>query len=142
MSIGGIFRMPVRSADIWGLNDPDGSEKRDNEDIAADLDYQDNAIENFLSDSTSPENVPTFGSSLDRGRESATMPAATKYTSAAVFVSVFPAAPRVVLTVECGRAQDLRVILTSVTTSGFGYQVTAPTSSTTTLFVHWVAVQT
>lgn len=43
-----IFRYPVRSADVWGLNDDPG-EKRSDEDIAADLDFQDNAVEDFLS---------------------------------------------------------------------------------------------
>lgn len=41
------FRFPVRSSDVFGLNDPD--EQRSAEDIAADLDFQDNAIEDYLS---------------------------------------------------------------------------------------------
>jgi microcystin-dependent protein len=45
-----IFRFPIRTADIWGLNDADS---RKQEDIAADLDYQDNSIEQFLSDQAS-----------------------------------------------------------------------------------------
>ena len=40
-----IFRFPVRSADVWGLND---EEQRPTEDIAADLDFQDNAVEDYL----------------------------------------------------------------------------------------------
>lgn len=39
------FNYPVRSADVWGLNE---DERRDPEDIAADLDFQDNAIEDYL----------------------------------------------------------------------------------------------
>ena len=42
-----VFRFPVRSADIWGLNE-DG-EQRSPEDIAADLDFQDQSIEDYLS---------------------------------------------------------------------------------------------
>ena len=139
MSVGGNFRFPIRSADIWGLNDPDG-DKRTDEDIAADLDYQDNSIENFLTDATSPENVPTFGSTMDRGREAVTQTGTGSYSSAAVFVSTFSDVPRVVLTVECGRGQDLTAILTLVSTSQFAYKVIAPAASTTTAFVHWVAV--
>ena len=39
------FRFPVRTADAFGFND---EEQRSTEDIAADLDFQDNAIEDFL----------------------------------------------------------------------------------------------
>jgi hypothetical protein len=136
MTTPGIFRFPIRSADVWGLLE---EEKRSNEDIAADLDYQDNAIEGFLSDVTSSANVATFGESMAKGQESATM-AGTTYTSNATFGFTFSQAPRVILTVENGRGQDLRTILTNVTTSGFGYKVTAAATSTSTLFVHWVAV--
>lgn len=44
-----IFRYPVRSADVWGLNDDPGAPQRPQEDIAADLDFQDNAVEDYLS---------------------------------------------------------------------------------------------
>jgi hypothetical protein len=140
MTTPGQFRMPIRTADIWGLNDPEGSEQRPDEDIAADLDYQDNAVENFLTDATSPENVPTFGESMDRGREAVTQTGTGSYSSSATFESTYAASPRVVLTVECGRAQDLTAILTSVSTSGFAYRVIAPAASTTTALLHWVAV--
>lgn len=136
MSTPGIFRFPIRSADVWGLLE---EEKRSNEDIAADLDYQDNAIEGFLSDVTSSANVATFGESVAKGQEAATMNG-TSYTSNAVYGFTFSAAPRVVLTVENGRAQDLRPILVTVSTTGFSYKVTASATSTSTLFVHWVAV--
>lgn len=39
------FTFPVRSSDVWGLNQ---QEHRPQEDIAADLDFQDNAIEDYL----------------------------------------------------------------------------------------------
>ena len=39
------FSFPVRSADVWGLNE---EERRPQEDIAADLDFQDNAVEDYL----------------------------------------------------------------------------------------------
>lgn len=136
MTTPGIFRMPIRSADVWGLME---TEKRSNEDIAADLDYQDNAIEGFLSDVTSSANVATFGESMAKGSTPATM-AGTTYTSSVAYGFTFSQAPRVVLTVENGRGQDLRPILTNVTTSSFSYQINASATSTSTLFVHWVAV--
>jgi hypothetical protein len=136
MTTPGIFRFPIRSADVWGLLE---EEKRSNEDIAADLDYQDNAIEGFLSDVTSSANVATFGESVARGAEPATMNG-TSYTSNITYGFTFSAAPRVILTVENGRSQDLRPILVSVTTTGFTYQVNTSATSTSTLFVHWVAV--
>jgi hypothetical protein len=138
MSTPGQFRFPIRSADIWGLND---EEKRPDEDIAADLDYQDNSIELFLSDVTSSGNVPTFGASMDRGRSTATFSGAAVYTTSVSFEATFTATPRVVVTVECGRGQEITPILTSVTTGGFSYRLTnASTLSTATSFVHWVAV--
>ena len=138
MSTPGQFRFPIRSADIWGLND---GEKRPDEDIAADLDYQDNAVELFLSDVTESANVATFGSSLDRGRDTATFSASAIYSTNVVFVASFSALPRVIVTVECGRGQQITPILTSVSVTGFGYRLTnASTGSTTTAFVHWVAV--
>lgn len=51
MSADAIFRYPVRSADVWGLND---GGNRSDDDIAADLDFQDNAVEDYLS-STIPQ---------------------------------------------------------------------------------------
>lgn len=45
--MGQQFRMPVRTADIFGLNDE--GEQRSTDDMAADMDFQDNAIEDFLS---------------------------------------------------------------------------------------------
>lgn len=136
MTTPGIFRFPIRSADVWGLLD---EQKRSNEDIAADLDYQDNAVEGFLSDVTAASNVATFGQSMAKGQESATMNG-TSYTSNATFGFTFSASPRVILTVENGRGQDLRPILVSVSSSGFSYKVNASATSTSTLFVHWVAV--
>ena len=136
MTTPGIFRFPIRSADVWGLLD---EQKRSNEDIAADLDYQDNSIEGFLSDVTSSANVATFGESMAKGAQAATMNGTT-YTSNATFGFTFSQSPRVILTVENGRGQDLRPILVTVSTSGFTYQVNASATSTSTLFVHWVAV--
>ncbi len=52
-----IFRFPVRSADVWGLND---EQQRSNDDIAADLDFQDNAVEDYLSNE-----LPTLYTQLD-----------------------------------------------------------------------------
>jgi hypothetical protein len=138
MSVGGLFRLPIRSADIWGLND--AGEERDKEDIAADLDYQDNAIEQFLTDATSSSNVATFGDSLARGREPVTMPGALTYSSTITYGHTFSAVPRVNLTIECGRVQALDPILTLVGTASATYTVVAPATSTTTAFVHWVAV--
>ncbi len=136
MTTAGIFRFPIRSADVWGLLE---EEKRSNEDIAADLDYQDNAVESFLSDVTSSANVATFGESIAKGASAATMNGTT-YTSSVTYGFTFSQAPRVVLTVENGRGQDLRPILTQVTTSSFDYKITTSATSTSTLFVHWVAV--
>lgn len=136
MTTPGIFRFPIRSADVWGLLE---EEKRSNEDIAADLDYQDNAVESFLSDVTSSANVATFGESIAKGASAATMNGTT-YTSSVTYGFTFSQAPRVVLTVENGRGQDLRPILTQVTTSSFDYKITTSATSTSTLFVHWVAV--
>jgi len=136
MTTPGIFRFPIRSADVWGLME---EQKRSNEDIAADLDYQDNAIEGFLSDVTSSANVATFGESMAKGAEAATMNG-TSYTSSATYGFTFSAVPRVILTVENGREQDLRPILVSTSTTGFTYKVNASATSTSTLFVHWVAV--
>ena len=136
MTTPGIFRFPIRSADVWGLME---EQKRSNEDIAADLDYQDNAIEGFLSDVTSSANVATFGQSMAKGAEAATMNG-TSYTSSVAYGFTFSAAPRVILTVENGRGQDLRSILVSVSTTGFSYKVNASATSTSTIFVHWVAV--
>lgn len=137
MSTPGIFRFPVRTAEAFGLLDQG---ERDREDIAADLDYQDTAIEQFLSDVTASGSVATFGRSLDRGREGATFTSTTSYSSSATFTNAFSLVPRVVLTVECGRGQDIRPILTNVTVSGFSYKLTNAATSTTTCFVHWVAV--
>jgi len=138
MSTPGQFRFPIRSAEIWGLND---GEKRPDEDIAADLDYQDNAVELFLSDVTADASVATFGSSLDRGRSTATFAGSAIFTSNVVFEATFVATPRVIVTVECGRTQQITPILTGVTTTGFSYRLTnASTLSTATAFVHWVAV--
>jgi len=136
MSTPGIFRFPIRSADVWGLLE---EEKRSNEDIAADLDYQDNAVEGFLSEVTSSANVATFGESVARGAEAATMNG-TSYTSNVTYGFTFSQSPRVILTVENGRSQDLRPILVSVSTTGFTYRVNTSATSTSTLFVHWVAV--
>ena len=137
MTTPGLFRFPIRTADIWGLND---GEERSSEDIAADLDYQDNAVELFLTDTSSPENVPTFGQSMDRGREPVTMPGATTYSSTITYGFTFSSAPRVTLTVECGRAQALVPILTLVGVLNATYTVVAPATSTTTAWLHWVAV--
>lgn len=137
MSTPGIFRFPVRTAEAFGLLEEG---QRDREDIAADLDYQDSAIENFLSDVTSAGSIATFGSSLDRGRESATFASATTYSSSATFTNAFSLAPRVVVTVECGRGQDISPITTVVSTTGFSYKLTNSATSTATCFVHWVAV--
>lgn len=136
----GFYRQPISTAEALGLYEPEDQPKS-KEDQAADLDYIDRSREDFISNATSPSTVPTFGQSLDRGRDARTMPGATTMTTTAAFSQTFNAAPRVVATIECGRGQDLRVILTSVSTSGFEYKVTAPASSTTTLFVHWMAVQ-
>ena len=142
MSTPGLFRFSLRTAEILGLTDPEGADPRTDEDKAGDFDYQDRQIENYLSDVTGASNVGVFDESLQRGRELGTMPATTTYSSNAVFVTNFPATPRVVLTVECGRGQDMSAILTSVSVGGFGFKVTTATAgSTSTLFVHWVAVQ-
>jgi hypothetical protein len=137
MTTPGLFRFPIRSADVWGLQD---EQKRSNEDIAADLDYQDNSIEGFLSDVTSAANVATFGESMAKGREAAAFVSATSYSSSAAYGFTFSNTPRIILSVECGRGQDLRPILTSVSATGFSYKITAASTSTTTLYVHWVAV--
>lgn len=138
VSTPGQFRLPIRSADIWGLND---GEERPKEDIAADLDYQDTSIESFLSDVTSDANVPTFGTSMDRGRDTATFAGSAIFTTNVTFNATFTATPRLVVTVECGRGQQITPILTGVTTTGFSYRLTnASTLSTATSFVHWVAV--
>ena len=138
MSSPGFFRFPIRSADVWGLND---EERRSNEDIAADLDYQDNAVEGFLSDVTNSVNVPTFGVSMDRGRDTATFAGAAIYSTAVAFEATFTATPRVVVSIECGRGQQITPILTALSTTSFSYRLTnASTLSTTTAFVHWVAV--
>jgi hypothetical protein len=134
----GLFRFPIRSADIWGLND---GEKRSDEDIAADLDYQDNAVEQFLGDATSASNVPTFGQSFDRSNTPATFLSASSYSSSDTFSFTFAASPRVVLTVECGRGQNIAPILTAVRNTGFDYTLWNAAVSTTTCVVHWVAVE-
>lgn len=59
------FRFPVRSSDVFGFNDPE--EERPPEDIAADLDFQDNALEDYLSNilpTASPLGVLGFVSTL------------------------------------------------------------------------------
>jgi hypothetical protein len=137
VSTPGIFRFPVRTAEAFGLLDEG---ERDREDIAADLDYQDTAVENFLSDVTASGSVATFGQSMDRGRDGATFATSTTYSTNVTYEATFSLVPRVVLSVECGRGQDIRPILTAVTSSGFSYKLTNAATSTTTCFVHWVAV--
>ncbi len=58
MTSASIFRFPVRSADVWGLNDDPGAPQRSEEDIAADLDF--NAVEDYLSNE-----LPTLYTQLD-----------------------------------------------------------------------------
>lgn len=137
MSAGGSFRLPLKTWEAWGLLD---QEERSNEDIAADLDYIDRALENFVSNVTDPSTTATFGSSLDRGRELVTMPNDTITDSTALFTTTFSTAPRVILTVECALGQDLVGMATVVGTSSFSYNVRASTVSTATLYVHWVAI--
>lgn len=136
----GFYRQPISTAEALGLYEPDDQPKS-KEDQAADLDYIDRSRENYISEATSPDSVPTFGSSLDRGREDVTFAAAGVYQSTATFTVTFDATPRVTATVECGRDQDIRPILRVVGTSSFTYKLTnASTGSTTTCFVHWTAV--
>ena len=131
-----LIRLPISFAEALGLYD-DG---KSDEDKAADLDYVGRALEDGLTSALGSGNVATFDQSLSRGREAGTFVSTTTYSSSATFTATFSAVPRVVLTVECGRGQDIRPILTSVTTSGFGFKLTASATSTTTCFVHWVAV--
>ena len=133
------FRVPVRSAVIWGLTD---EEPRDPEDIAADLDEYDTALENYVSNTSSPTNAPVFNQSYERGKESVIFAGAPSYTTNATFSHTFDGAPVVNLTVECGRGQNISPILTIVSGSGFTYRLAnASAASTTTLFVHWTAVE-
>lgn len=131
-----LIRLPISFAEALGLYD----EEKSDEDKAADLDYVGRALEDGLTAALGSGNVATFDQSLARGREAATFTSTTSYSSSATYTSAFSSAPRVVLTVECGRGQDIRPILTSVSTSGFGFTLTASGVSTTTCFVHWVAV--
>ena len=62
-SFDGNFRVPTRSAVIWGLTEE--GEPRDPEDIAADLDEYDTALENYVSNATSSSVTPVFDQSLD-----------------------------------------------------------------------------
>lgn len=132
-----LIRLPISFAEALGLYDDD---TKSDEDKAADLDYIGRALEDGLTVALGSGSVATFGSSLDRGRDGATFTGGTTYSTNVTYTNAFSAVPRVVLTVECGRGQDIRPILTSVSTSGFGYTLTAGAVSTTTCFVHWVAV--
>lgn len=139
MTTPGFFRFPVSTAEALGLYEEEGSPKS-REDQAGDLDFRDRALEDYVSIVTDPSTTATFGESLDRGRIALTFASATTYTSTGTFAAVFENAPRVIITVECGRGQDIRPILTEVTTSGFTFKLTNAASSTTTAFVHWYAV--
>jgi hypothetical protein len=134
------FRVPVRSAVIWGLTDE--GEPRDPEDIAADLDEYDTALENYVSNGNSPNTAPVFNQSFERGKVSATFAGVGSYTSIGTFSHTFSGTPVVNLTVECGRGQNITPILTAVSGGSFTFRLAnASTASTTTLFVHWTAVE-
>jgi hypothetical protein len=138
MSTPNIFRFPVRSADIWGLMD---EEKRTDEDIAADLDYQDNSVEQFLSNTAPAAMAATFGRSLGRGREAGTFDGTGVLTGDASYGFRFKDPPRIMLTVESETGEDIRPILISVSTTGFTYRLrNADEESVSPVFIHWVAV--
>ena len=136
----GLFRYPVSAAEALGLYEPENQPKS-REDQAADLDYRDRALEGYVSDATDPSAVPTFNQSLDRGRDAITFVSSTTFSGTGTFGAGFNSSPVVILTVECGRGQDIRPILTVVSSSGFNYKLTNAASSTTTAYVHWVAVK-